>query len=422
MATREQIFPILCEASGPMSRQAIEEKVGESYRKFQTQLNRWVKQGLIEDKGDHHYVITEKGRDVALQVEFDNLGEDDPITAVIGEVESTQHTTGTTEYQQFLRLGKNIGVVPITLIKVTTEHVWNGGDFRDLKWVAQALQGMGIQRDLAIRWLNAWGSHLKQPMPTDLLHELLPPEARKGEEKTAAEKKGILTHDIDGNGYPVYVGEGLGALTHTEAFELAKINASAKAKGAAQARSESPGDSLAVKAVEKIITDMDAQHEPPTDETTKVINQIKALKDLLGKDETPSSGDEAAKLISTFKSLRELFGDGSPFGSPKVSQTSPVDEATKLVNTFKSLRDLFGEASPFGSPHASQSTPIQVTDKDGKPLILDLGTFIRLEEHRDKQRRDEESHETKLEIAKGFKEMLKTASTALGNVMSKEGD
>jgi len=68
----------------------------------------------------------------------------------------------------------------------------------------------------------------------------------------------------------------------------------------------------------------------------------------------------------------------------------------------------------------SQSTPIQVKDKDGNPMVLDLGTFIKLEEHRDKQRRDEESHETKMEIAKSFKDMLHKAGTALSNIAEGE--
>jgi len=64
----------------------------------------------------------------------------------------------------------------------------------------------------------------------------------------------------------------------------------------------------------------------------------------------------------------------------------------------------------------SQATPIQVKDKDGNPMVLDLSTYIRLEEHKEKQRRDEDSHQVKMDIAKTFKEALNRAGKALANM------
>ena len=71
------------------------------------------------------------------------------------------------------------------------------------------------------------------------------------------------------------------------------------------------------------------------------------------------------------------------------------------------------QANPFASA-------IQVQDKDGKPLTLDISTFFQLQDHQDKQKREEESHQTRQEIAKGFKDLLKNASSALGHMGREE--
>jgi hypothetical protein len=49
-------------------------------------------------------------------------------------------------------------------------------------------------------------------------------------------------------------------------------------------------------------------------------------------------------------------------------------------------------------------------------MVLDINTFFQLEEHKEKIRREDESHQTKMEIAKGFKELLKNAQSALSHM------
>jgi len=66
MASKQQVFRVLAKASGPLSREELADGVGESYRGFLTQLNHWVKDGLIEDTGDQHYLLTDKGREDQL--------------------------------------------------------------------------------------------------------------------------------------------------------------------------------------------------------------------------------------------------------------------------------------------------------------------------------------------------------------------
>lgn len=67
--------------------------------------------------------------------------------------------------ENFIDLGKRCGVTPDELVGLTADHIWNGGDFKNLDWVATALDQMGIRHDLRNRWYHAWRTYLHLPMP-----------------------------------------------------------------------------------------------------------------------------------------------------------------------------------------------------------------------------------------------------------------
>ena len=429
MASKEQIFGILAAASGAMSRAELEEKVGESYRRFQTQLDRWVKQELLEDTGDRHYALTDKGREESLQEEIDSIPEPGG-TGVTGESkEETQATAGTTEYQQFLRLGKYIGVIPMSLIKVTSDHVWNGGDYQDMKWVAQALQEMGIQRDLANRWFNAWRSHLKQPMPTDLPPEYLSPEARKSEEKVEAAKKdgaGKRDYILTEENIPVHVGDLQGDLDYKDAVALAQLRTARNRSDGHQASAGSMADEVAkiFGAFKEIMgekaTGKSFVVKPGADGYQ--VEEVDPDKPML----IPQPG--AAKpspsyFVDNDGTVKEIQ-PGQPLVIMKESSKPAQSGSQYLIDQKTGEMREVAPGQPIiiktESAPVSQSTPIQMKDKDGNPMILDLNTFIRLEDHKEKQRRDEDSHQVKMDIAKTFKDALNKAGKALSNMG--EGD
>lgn len=416
MASKEQIFGIMAGASGPMSRVQLEEKVGESYRRFQTQLDRWVKQELIEDTGDHCYILTDKGREEALQEEIDGIPGGELAETGEGKKEETQATAGTTEYQQFLRLGKYIGVVPMSLIKVTTDHIWNGGNYEDLKWVASGLQQMGIQRDLANRWLASWGSHLKQPLPAELPTYFSNPEAKKGEGLEAERKKGTgnRAYIIDSNDQAIWVGEGMGNLDYQDAVDISKLRAAGRATRSDGHRDGS-GDSLAAKAVEKVIGDMNREPAPRGDETEKVFTQFKAIKELLGEGK-PEAGNDIEKTIAIMKTMRELFPENKPQITPApTSAQFLIDKQTGTMQQITPGTPIIIQTAP-----QNPSIPVQM-DKDGNPVVpSNLETWLRLEDFRGEQRRKQESHEVKIELAKSFKDSLNKFGKALANMSEGE--
>ena len=75
MATKQQVFSVLAVASAPLSRAELERQLGEPARQWATQLLRWMNAGFIEDVGDQHYVLTEKGRE-ETQVEGKRMSKE----------------------------------------------------------------------------------------------------------------------------------------------------------------------------------------------------------------------------------------------------------------------------------------------------------------------------------------------------------
>ena len=443
MATKEQIFGILSGASGPISRAELEEKVGESYRKFQTQLDRWMKQELVEDTGDKHYVLTDKGREDALKGEFQEIDDEidkepafaraqpekppqseqaDKEPGLAGADEPTQESLATTEYQQFLKLGKTTGVIPLSLIKMTADHVWTG-DFRDIKWVAQAMVEMDIRQDLRGRWLNAWRGKMHKALPGDLPAEFFP-EGKKGTEKTeGAGKRDYILNEYD---TPTYAGEGLGDLDYKDALELSKIRAG-RGKGdgrAATAGSMADDVTKIFSAFKEVMGDRAAGKTylvKPGVEGYQV-EELDPNKPML-IPQTQAAKPGPSYLLDSDGSMKELQ-PGQPTVIIKEAPKQISQASHYLINQSTGEMKEVAPGQPViiirESTPAPQSTPIQVRDKDGNPMTLDLGTFIKLEEHRDKQRRDEESHETKMEIAKGFKDLLNKAGKALSHMVEEE--
>jgi len=68
MATILQILRCLS-SSQAKSRKDLESQLGQSYRTFQTQLDRLCKTGTIQDIGDHYYLLTEPGNDRLMEFE-----------------------------------------------------------------------------------------------------------------------------------------------------------------------------------------------------------------------------------------------------------------------------------------------------------------------------------------------------------------
>jgi hypothetical protein len=83
------------------------------------------------------------------------------------ELDAEIQRSRSTDYGKFLELGK-VMQVPPNLVKVTTEHVWNSGDYTDPELVWRALTEMVIPPIPRKRWFYSWfsclGKHISQQL------------------------------------------------------------------------------------------------------------------------------------------------------------------------------------------------------------------------------------------------------------------
>ncbi|HUV55613.1 MAG TPA: hypothetical protein VMV84_00090 [Dehalococcoidales bacterium] len=441
MASKQQVFGILYKASAALGREELGEKVGQPVREWQTQLKGWMDKGFIKDTGDQHYVLTDTGREESLKEgelkgieDIENLVIDDSKQTVPGgngEEGASKIAVATTEKQQFLRLGKLSGVVPLSLIVQTADYVWEGGDYKNMVWVAQAMQELGLDKDVRSRWWHCWRAKMRQPIPGDLSPEFLLSESKTDDKKEGKKEEGAGKRDymLSEDDQPTRVGEGLGDLDYKDALDLAKLR-TARRKDASPPSTSSQIDDVIkivnlVKSTEGEKAVGKSYIVKPGEDGSSVVEEVESGKPILVQSSPAAKQGPSYYVDSESGTVKELT-PGQPLVIVKEAPKPATTGGTHYLIDNKSGE--VKEVAP-GQPviiiresGQAQSTPIQVKDKDGNPMVLDLSTFIRLEEHRDKQRREEESHETKMEIAKSFKDMLNLTGKALSNTIGGEGE
>lgn len=415
MASQDEILKLIDGEESPIHRNKIAEKLGESsYRPIQTQLDRLVKAGYLNTTSDHEYSVTEAGKN--------KLSEQPVATQIVEEL--SEEKLGTTEYQQFIGLGKMTGVSPGELIVQTAKHVWNGGDYSDLEWIARAFQEMGIRQDLRNRWWHSWRTYLHQPMPSQLPSAIVEKAEEGKDGKGKKEGRSGRSYILDVDDKPVYVGENLGDLFYEDALDLAKIRGGrGKVAGAAGQTPGSMADEM-VKlfgAFQQFMGDRSQgkSYMVRPGESGLDVEEVDPGRPMIFNYPQGDNKQKPAYFVNQDGEVQEVQ-PGHPI---VIKQPTPpvatggvqylIDKTTGQITQIQPGQPIVIQTQP---QQQSPYTPIQMKDKDGNPMVLDLSTFIRLEEHKDKQRRDEESHEVKMEIAKGFKDMLGKASTALGHV------
>jgi len=426
MATQAQLLTVLKEATGPMRQAEIGAKLGIKISSFSGQLRTLEKQKFVSCNEDGAFTITDAGSE-----ELQKLLA---IYAGVGNLPSEEELQAT-EQGQFIKLAKNIGITPESFIMVLAEHVWNGGDFRDLTWVAKALVEMNVRQELRERLHNAWRSYLHQPISQDAATILA--AASKGEAgtSTGTETKEGRDFRLDKDDKPEYVGAGLGDLFYKDAVELAKVRAASK--GRVEAKGEGLGTMAdeVVKIVNavKTVTGNGGISKPyiliPTEDGVSV-QELDPSKPLvipqLGREKQTGStwvvdGDEVKEVKPGQPVIitKESAGVATSGGNQVLAKQYLIDQATGKVTEVTPGTPIIIQMTP--QTGLSKETPIQLRDKDGNPIVLDISTFFKLEEHKQKMQHDDEVHDAKVEIAKGFKDLLNKAGKALTHMAEEEG-
>jgi predicted transcriptional regulator len=420
MPSTEQILGVIANEEKPLHRNKIAEKLGEtSYRSFQTMLDRAVKNGLLKVSGEHEYSITEEGED--------ELKKKSEVTTEISD-----ESLGTTEYQKFISLGKTTGILPPELLKQTADHIWNGGDYRDLDWVAKGMKQMGVRQDLISRFWHSWRTYLQIPFPGELPEEIkgISTSGDKNTKKDTKEK-GIRAYIIDEDEQPIFVGEGNGNLDYQDAVDLARIRA-ARSRVAAGATSQSSmiEDITAMFSMFKEMMGLKGEkvegksYVVSPGENGMQVQEIEQGKPLIISS---PQGEKQSQNKTLFVNNRGELVELEPGKPIIIQQQTPgvnnpgvrylIDKSTGQYEKIESDAPIIIQTTPIAQNNYPYS-PIQMKDSEGNPMVLDLSTFIRLEEHRDKQKREDDSHQVKMDIAKSFKDLL----TKFGNAVTNAGE
>lgn len=420
MPTQRELLDLLSREStetAPMHRNKIAEKFGEtSYRSFQTPLDRLVKAGQLKVTQDHEYWITDAGKDELAGV-----------SGVADELD--EEKLGTTEYQQFVKLGKLHGVAPPDLIKITADHVWAGGDYKDLDWIAQGMEQMGVRRDLRNRWWHSWRVHLHQPIPTQIPAAIGEPVS-EGAKVSKKEGEGGRDYILDVDGNPVKVGEGYGDLDYKDAVALSALKLGRGSKVAGQ-QAQTPA-SMADDMV-KMFTVFQQFMGPRAEGKSWMVRQgeegLQVEEVEPGRPMVVNYPQGNNKQTATYFVNSEGEVEQVQPGQPIViRQPAPaqgggavqylIDKTTGQVSQVEPGQPIVIHAQPPQQQYPY--TPIEMKDKDGNPMVLDLETYIRLEEFKDKRQRDQEEHELQVDIMKGLKDVATKATAAFGRMAERK--
>ncbi len=381
MATIQQLLEVLNTKEAAVSTSELAKELGSSNETTLKQLKREKDKKTVDGSSEDGWVIIEAGKKALEQ-----------------GIHPTMIDEGVTPRQQFEAIGQRIGIKGDRIV-LATDIVWSG-DYNDIKWVWQALGQADIADDLRGVWVNAWRAKLHKAIPPELETELtgsktVADEEGKGVTTSKRGREYIIVDDE-----PVRVGENLGDYSLQDAKDILAIRAlKSRFAGAAQAGA---GPSSATEKVSELLTAMEPYINKGSD--------VDALKEMLA--------DKLALL------RQEILSHIPQQGSPPQPKTF-IEQLTEFIGVMgqvkeagPTLKSILGISEAPANPLSG--IPVTVTGPDGKPAIMDFSQALDFRKFMAEERRADEAHETRLEIAKGFKDMLGKAGTALSHMAEGE--
>lgn len=390
MATRDELLKRIGERQ-PVTVEDVAKDLDSSLAGTRKQMKRLKDGGLVEGDAEKGWSLTEAG-----------------ATALEEGIPVTREDEGATPRQVFEAIGKRIGI-PINLVELASNIVWEGGDYEDIIWVNEALKQGNIRADWRSIWVNSWRVHIKKPIPEELAAEFAGAgKGKEAEEEVTARTKADREHSymlVDN--VPVFVGRGLGDLNYNDAVDLARLR-TARAVGA-------PSDTKGQQAWGP----------------TEVLDFINKVKEFTGSEEKKSyvvtQTVEGAKVQEVVSGEPVVVGQApqnppSSFmvdqqgqvkelkpGEPVVVQQPAAQPTTYLVKPDGTLvEQKAGQPIVIQVPAPSQnpSVPVQITGPDGKPIVMDLTNVITWKKYEAEEKRAEESHKIKMDAGSAIKEFL----------------
>jgi len=382
MSVQNDILEVLNQRGQPVKTSGLAEALKKPSSTIRGETTRLKHKGYIDGSSEEGWLITDEGK-----------------KALEKGVHPTMIDEEVTPRQQFEAIGRHIGIKEERIV-LATDIVWSG-EYNDIKWVWEALGQADIANDLRRVWVNAWRAKLQKAIPSELEIELT------GGGKTAADERGKgVTPAGRGREYiivddePVRVGENLGDYTLQDAKDILSIRALRnRFAGPAQAGA---GPASATEKVSELLVAMEPYINKGSDKD--------ALKEML-----------VDKLALVRQDILSRI--------PQQAQTAPPKTFMEQLTGFIGVMGQMKEAGPalksiLGVPETSANPPsgipVTVTGPDGKPAVMDLTQMLDFRKFMAEEKRADESHETRLEVAKGFKDLLGKAGTAMSHMSEGE--
>ena len=316
---------------------------------------------------------------------------------------------GLTEYQIFIKMGKDMGgVVPEKLMGIA--DVVFGDDPYNLDRVWYNLSAMNIAIDLRKQWFMLWKNYLKQSgkpseMSSLLQAELSPPNKRTEDQRKEMAEQGRdweVEEDDEGIFSAERIGDGLGTYTFKEATQTVIIKNRARRAAATSAPQQYPQEpaSQLLTALAPYLN-----RETPKDSVAELIT---ALAPFMKDNTVETKLEEVVKAVTTQSNKGGGLGD---------ILTNLPQYTSALQTLAPIIRAMLGVSNGAPQPAAPQSSPIQMMNPDGTPMVFNIQDFLTIQRFQAEQKREDMSAQGKQEFigeVKNFMSKIANAAAKAG--------
>lgn len=317
---------------------------------------------------------------------------------------------GLTEYQLFMRMGKQMGGMTHDKVAGIAEVVF-GQDPYNLEKVWEVLSGMNVPIDLRKQWFWLWQTYLKGAknidVPDSLRNQVNPPEKRTPEQVKEMQAKGKdwdITQDPEtGIWMSANVGGGLGEFTFPEA------NKEVIARNTALTSLVRNSGGFPQEPVSQLLTSLAPYLNQGNGGGDSVSAVLTALAPYLNRE---GNGDNTVALITALIPLLTQQTNGAK-GPSFIEQLPMYAEALRTFSPI--VRSVLGIPTAPAAPQQPQQTAISLVDGNGNPMQMNLSDLITLKKFENKERRADESAKGRQEMVKGVKDFM----AQLGNAAAK---
>ncbi|MDD5511555.1 MAG: hypothetical protein PHI12_12205 [Dehalococcoidales bacterium] len=442
MASQEKVLRELANQTGSVSQQELAEILKEKQGGFKSQLDLFEKRQWATQDEDKKWTITELGREeLAKMVQ-------EPVNSEEVQVASANMTP----FQQFIECGQSAGAVGKDAFFIAVaNYVFQGGDYKDMNWVTEALSGMGIRADVLERWLRFWsGKSFVSNKITDKQINKVKDTGLSTEEKQKKAEEEVRDYDLDPDDKPIKVGADLGTLTYKDALELSKVRAISKARAGASAGGNGASNKSLPEQIKDWIGAIDEMRgnsgqAPPKGYLVKPGPDGNMMVEVVENTGIPMIIPQAQaaapkKEIWVWKDGQLIPWEADKplvfSAPPPVNPTPPpapkrfmVDSATGQVSEITGDLPIIIRPPPpppaVNPANAKESVSVTIEQADGSKQRVSsdsIDLYLRLEDFKDRRRREEESHQIKVDISNGFKDLLGKVTKAAERMANKPAD